>query len=102
MWLWFATIVNVDESEDEKCPHIIHNLWLSIIDDFIFFVTSNVIHKWLDNMWHLVQLELQLYIMVANKHLLMAKQCMQHVMLAYITLTSPKYPTWFKKPLKNP
>jgi hypothetical protein len=44
-------------------------------------------------MWHLVQLELQLYIMVANEHLLMETQCMQHVILVYIALTSPKYPT---------
>jgi hypothetical protein len=48
-----------------------------------FLVIGNVIHKWLDNMWHVVQLELWLYIVVANVHVLMVSYCMQDVMLVY-------------------
>ncbi len=38
---------------------------------FSYLVISNVIHKQLDNMWHFVQLELPLYIVIANVHVLM-------------------------------
>jgi hypothetical protein len=47
----------------------------------VFFLTNNVVHKWLDNSWQFMQCELQLYIIVANVHVLMVNQFMQHVML---------------------
>ncbi len=58
----------MDENEDKiQWIHIIHKEWCPTIDEhLIIFVSSNVIHKWLDNMWHHVQLELRLYIIVTN------------------------------------
>jgi hypothetical protein len=78
--LWLATIVGLDENEDEKYIHIIHNYWCPTLDEnFVVFTTSNVVHKWLDNMWCSM---LQLYIIVANIHMLTTSKCMQHVMLS--------------------
>jgi short subunit fatty acids transporter len=37
-----------------------------INENLIVVTTNNVVHMWLDNMWHLVQFELQLYIIVGN------------------------------------
>jgi hypothetical protein len=61
--LWLAIIVNLDKNEKEKCVHIMvsnenYNL--------LAFVMGNVYHKWLHKMWHLVQLELELYIIITN------------------------------------
>jgi hypothetical protein len=42
-----------------------------INENLIVITTNNVVHMWLD-MWYLVQLELQLYIMVGNVHVQMA------------------------------
>jgi short subunit fatty acids transporter len=47
----------------------------------VIFVTNNVVHMWLDNTWHFMPFDLQLYIIVANVHVLMDNQCMQHVMV---------------------
>jgi hypothetical protein len=43
------------------------------IDKYLIVVAiGNVIHTWLNNMWCLVELKLQLYIIRVNVHMLMA------------------------------
>jgi hypothetical protein len=44
-----------------------------INENLIIITTNNVFHMWLDNMWHCAQLELQLYIIVGNVHVQMAR-----------------------------
>jgi len=44
-----------------------------INENLIIITTNNVVHMWLDNMWHLVQFELQLFIIVGNVHVQMAR-----------------------------
>lgn len=79
MQLLFATIDSLDQNENQKSIHIIHNLWHLVIDEnFVVFATNNVVHKWLDNMSCLVQLILPLYIIVANIHVSMASKCTQY------------------------
>jgi hypothetical protein len=77
-----VTIIGLDENENGKHVHIIHKWWHpSINENLIFFVIGNVLHKRLNNIWHLVQLELQLYIIVASVDVLVTGYCMQYDML---------------------
>jgi hypothetical protein len=47
-------------------------LWHPIIDVILFiFAIDDVVHMWLNNVWHLVQFELGLYIIVPNANVLM-------------------------------
>jgi hypothetical protein len=46
MQLLFATIDSLDQNENQKSIHIIHNLWHLVIDEnFVVFATNNVVHK---------------------------------------------------------
>ncbi len=73
MQLWFAITISLHENENEKCIHIIHNWWCPTINKKKKKITiGNVVHKWLNNMWHFVQVELPRYNKVANAHVLMA------------------------------
>jgi hypothetical protein len=71
MQLWFATIVGLNENEDENCIYIMQLMVSNIKWNVIIFVINNVVHRWSDNTWHFMQFELQLYIIVANVHVLM-------------------------------
>jgi len=33
MQLWFATIVGLNENEDEKCIYIMHNWWCPTLNE---------------------------------------------------------------------
>jgi hypothetical protein len=82
MQLWLATIIGLDENENEKHVYIIQKWWHSIIiENLSVFVIGNVLHKRLNNIWHLVQLELWLYIIVADVHVLVIGYYMQYDML---------------------
>jgi hypothetical protein len=85
MQLLFATIDSLDQNENQKSIHIIHNLWHLTIDNFfVVFAITNVVHKWLDNMLCLVQLVLPFYIIVATIHVPMASKCTQYDMLVEV------------------
>jgi len=69
MWLWLAITISLDKNEDEKCSHIIQQL-VAFNDRWKYscFVINDVVHKWLITMWHFIQLQLWLQIIVANVH----------------------------------
>ncbi len=55
------TNVNLHESEDEKWTYIIYFWWhLKIDENVVLFATWDVVHKSLDTMWHLIQVQAQL------------------------------------------
>ncbi len=67
MQLQLAT--NIDLDENEKCTYIIHFQWLAKKNEnVVVFVIHDVVHGPLDIMWHFIQLELRLQILVANIH----------------------------------
>jgi hypothetical protein len=77
-----VTIIGLDENENGKHVHIIHKWWHPTINEnLIVFFIGNVLHKRLNNIWHLVQLELRLYIIVADVHVLVTGYGMQYDML---------------------
>jgi len=53
MWLWLVTIVSLYKNEDESVIVSTNNN-----ENLIACVPNNVVHRWLDTMWHLVQFEL--------------------------------------------
>jgi hypothetical protein len=48
-----------------------------IDENLVIFGTSNVIHKWLDTMWHFIQLELWIQIIAVNVH---ATRCEENML----------------------
>jgi hypothetical protein len=69
----YMTIGDLDENEDKMCIHI-NNVQLMMFNirwKFNCCVMNNVVHMWLINKCYLMQLELQLYIIGANVHVLM-------------------------------
>jgi hypothetical protein len=69
--MWFMTIVSLDKNGEWKMSSYYSQLVMSnnINENLIVYATYNVVHKWL-NMWCFVQLELWLYVIVKNVHVL--------------------------------
>jgi hypothetical protein len=77
MWLWLAIIASLDENVIISC----NNLWHSMINEnVIIFAINNVVHRWLDITWYLIQLELWLQIIVVNVHMFKCEENMLWLM----------------------
>jgi hypothetical protein len=49
-------------------------------ENVIVFAINNVVHRWLDITWYLIQLELQLQIIVVNVHMFKCEKNMLWLM----------------------